>query len=46
MLGDGQEPPLAALEVSHEDAARAAAFEARIFAALELYGLRGGEEQP
>ena len=35
------EPPMAALEVSAEDAARALAFEARLFRAVERFGLRG-----
>jgi hypothetical protein len=41
-LGIKETKPLAALEVSPEQAARALAAEARIFAAVKLYGLRGG----
>ena len=36
------EPPMAALEVSAEAAARALAFEARLFRAAERFGVRGG----
>ena len=38
---DPAEPPLAGLEVSPEAAARALAFEARLFRAVARYGVRG-----
>jgi hypothetical protein len=41
-LGLQKEPELAALAVSGETAARALAFEGRLFEALKKYGLRGG----
>jgi hypothetical protein len=41
-LGLQQEPELAALTVSTETAARALAFEGRLFETLKKYGLRGG----
>jgi hypothetical protein len=37
--------PLAALEVRPEDAARALAFEGRLFAAMAAFGLRGANEE-
>jgi hypothetical protein len=42
-LGLSAEQPLTALEVDATAAAQAFAFEARLFAAAERYGLRGGE---
>ena len=43
LLGSAPQPALIALEVSPEEAARALAFEARVYASLRKYGLRGGE---
>jgi hypothetical protein len=42
-LGLRDAPALAALAVSDETAARALAFEGRLFATLEKYGVRGGD---
>jgi hypothetical protein len=42
-LGLEKEPELASLAVSGADAARALAFEGRLFEALTKYGVRGGE---
>jgi hypothetical protein len=43
-LGEAPAPPLPDLEVTPEEAARALAFEARLFRLVEQYGLRGSEE--
>jgi hypothetical protein len=42
-LGLQKEPELAALAVSEETAARALAFEGRLFETLKKYGVRGGQ---
>jgi Family of unknown function (DUF5682) len=42
-LGLGQAPEMAALVVDPDTAARALAFEGRLFASLEKYGVRGGQ---
>jgi hypothetical protein len=42
-LGLQKEPELASLAVSEETAARALAFEGRLFETLTKYGVRGGQ---
>ncbi|HZY85365.1 MAG TPA: DUF5682 family protein [Gemmataceae bacterium] len=44
-LGLEDEPEMAALTVSVDEAARALALEAKLFAALEKYGLRGRDDE-